>query len=70
VILLKYGRNNGKKPHPIGELDAKMNPAVLEKARRMAREEIFNSGLRIGKKYDMKQIEKAAYYKELYSQSQ
>jgi hypothetical protein len=47
-----------KKTHPISELDAKMNPAVLEKARRMAREESLNVMLAIlREKYGMKQNE-------------
>jgi hypothetical protein len=47
-----------KKTHPISELDAKMNPAVLEKARRMAREESLNIMLAIlREKYGMKQNE-------------
>jgi hypothetical protein len=47
-----------KKTHPISELDAKMNPAVLEKARRMAREESLNIRLAIlREKYGMKQNE-------------
>jgi hypothetical protein len=35
-----------KKIHPISEPDAKMNPAVLEKARGMAQEESLN--IRLG----------------------
>jgi hypothetical protein len=51
-----------KKTHPISELDAKMNPAVLEKARRMAREEILNIRLAIlREKYGMKQSEIANF---------
>jgi hypothetical protein len=47
-----------KKTHPISELDAKMNPAVLEKARRMAREESLNIRLAIlREKYGVKQNE-------------
>jgi len=45
-----------KKTHPISELEAKMDPVVLEKARRMAREESLN--IRLGmlrEKYGMKQ---------------
>jgi predicted XRE-type DNA-binding protein len=51
-----------KKTHPISELDAKMNPAVLEKARRMAQEESLN--IRLGmlrEKYGMKQSEIANF---------
>jgi hypothetical protein len=51
-----------KKLHPISELDAKMNPAVLEKARKMAREESLNVMLAIlREKYSMKQNELANF---------
>jgi hypothetical protein len=51
-----------KKLHPISELDAKMNPAVLEKARKMAREESLNVMLAIlREKYGMKQNELANF---------
>ena len=36
-----------KKTHPISELDAKMDPAVLAKAKKMAREESLNIRLAI-----------------------
>ena len=47
-----------KKTHPIGELDAKMNPAVLAKAKKMAEQESLN--IRLGmlrEKYGVKQSE-------------
>jgi len=45
-----------KKTHPISELDAKMNPAVLAKAKKMAQEESLNIRLAIlREKYGMKQ---------------
>jgi hypothetical protein len=47
-----------KKTHPISELDAKMDPVVLEKARRMAQKESLN--IRLGllrEKYGVKQCE-------------
>jgi predicted XRE-type DNA-binding protein len=47
-----------KKTHPLSELDARMDPAVLEKARKMAQEESLN--IRLGmlrEKYGMKQSE-------------
>jgi hypothetical protein len=51
-----------KKTHPISELDAKMNPAVLEKARKMAREESLNIRLAIlREKYGVKQNEIANF---------
>jgi len=47
-----------KKTHPISELDAKMDPVVLAKAKRMAREESLNIRLAIlREKYGMKQSE-------------
>ena len=47
-----------KKTHPISELDAKMDPAVLEKARKMARKESLNIRLAIlREKYGVKQNE-------------
>ena len=47
-----------KKTHPISELDAKMDPAVLEKARRMAQKESLNIRLAIlREKYGIKQSE-------------
>jgi len=47
-----------KKTHPISELDARMNPAVLAKAKRMAQEESLNIRLAIlREKYGMKQRE-------------
>ena len=51
-----------KRTHPISELDARMNPAVLEKARRMAQEESLN--IRLGllrEKYGVKQSEIANF---------
>jgi hypothetical protein len=51
-----------KKTHPISELEAKMNPVVLEKARRMAREESLNIRLAIlREKYGMKQNELSTF---------
>jgi hypothetical protein len=45
-----------KKTHPISELDAKMNPAVLAKAKKMAQEESLNVRLAIlREKYGVKQ---------------
>ena len=45
-----------KKTHPISELEAKMDPGVLEKARKMAREESLNIRLAVlREKYGMKQ---------------
>ena len=47
-----------KKTHPISELEAKMDPAVLEKARKMAEKESLN--IRLGmlrEKYGVKQSE-------------
>jgi hypothetical protein len=47
---------NGKKTHPISELDARMNPEVLERARKMAEKESLN--IRLGmlrEKYGEKQ---------------
>ena len=47
-----------KKTHPISELDAKMNPAVLAKAKKMAEQESLN--IRLGmlrEKYGVKQSE-------------
>ena len=47
-----------KKTHPLSELEAKMNPAVLEKARKMAQKESLNIKLAIlREKYGMKQNE-------------
>ena len=47
-----------KKTHPISELEAKMDPAVLEKARRMAQKESLNIRLAIlREKYGLKQSE-------------
>ena len=47
-----------KKTHPLSELDAKMNPAVLEKARKMAQKESLNIRLAIlREKYGIKQNE-------------
>jgi hypothetical protein len=47
-----------KKTHPISELDAKMNPAVLARAKKMAKEESLNIRLAIlREKYGMKQSE-------------
>ena len=51
-----------KKTHPISELEARMDPAVLEKARRMAQEESLN--IRLGllrEKYGVKQSEIANF---------
>jgi molecular chaperone GrpE (heat shock protein) len=51
-----------KKTHPISELDAKMNPAVLAKAKKMAEEESLNIRLAIlREKYGMKQAEIANF---------
>jgi len=47
-----------KKTHPISKLDAKMNPAVLAKAKKMAEQESLN--IRLGmlrEKYGVKQSE-------------
>jgi len=47
-----------KKTHPISELDAKMDPAVLARARKMAERESLN--IRLGmlrEKYGVKQSE-------------
>ena len=47
-----------KKTHPISELEAKMKPEVLAKAKKMAEQESLN--IRLGmlrEKYGMKQIE-------------
>jgi hypothetical protein len=47
-----------KKTHPISELDARMDPAVLAKARKMAERESLN--IRLGmlrEKYGVKQSE-------------
>jgi len=47
-----------KKTRPIGELDAKMNPAVLAMARKMAEKESLNIRLAlIREKYGIKQSE-------------
>ena len=47
-----------KKTHPISELEARMDPAVLEKARRMAQEESLNIRLAmLREKYGQKQSE-------------
>ena len=47
-----------KKTHPISELEAKMDPVVLEKARKMAQEESLNIRLAIlREKYGIKQSE-------------
>ena len=47
-----------KKTRPISNLDAKMDPAVLEKARRMAQKESLNIRLAmLREKYGMKQSE-------------
>ena len=51
-----------KKTHPISQLDAKMNPAVLDKARKMAERESLN--IRLGMlrdKYGVKQSEIANF---------
>ena len=51
-----------KKTHPISELDAKMNPLVLEKAKKMAEQESLN--IRLGmlrEKYGVKQSEIANF---------
>ena len=51
-----------KKTHPISELDAKMDPAVLAKARKMAERESLN--IRLGilrEKYGVKQSEIANF---------
>jgi hypothetical protein len=51
-----------KKTHPISELDAKMEPAVLEKARRMAQEESLTIRLAmLREKYGVKQGEIANF---------
>jgi hypothetical protein len=45
-----------KKTHPISELAAKMNPAILAKAKKMAQEESLNIRLAIlREKYGVKQ---------------
>jgi hypothetical protein len=47
-----------KKTHPISELDAKMNPEVLARARKMAQEESLNIKLALlREKYGVKQSE-------------
>jgi hypothetical protein len=47
-----------KKSHPISELDARMDPAVLERARKMAQKEILNIKLAmLREKYGVKQNE-------------
>jgi len=47
-----------KKTHPISELDARMNPEVLAKARKMAERESLNIRLAIlREKYGVKQNE-------------
>jgi len=47
-----------KKTHPISELEAKMNPDVLARAKKMAKEESLNIRLAIlREKYGMKQSE-------------
>ena len=47
-----------KKTHPISELDAKMNPAVLAKARKKAEQESLNIRLALlREKYGVKQSE-------------
>jgi len=47
-----------KKTHPINELDARMNPAVLAKVKKMAEEESLNIRLAIlREKYGIKQSE-------------
>ena len=47
-----------KKTHPISELEAKMDPAILEKARKMAQNETLNIKLAIlREKYGIKQSE-------------
>ncbi|MDR3324810.1 MAG: XRE family transcriptional regulator [Spirochaetaceae bacterium] len=51
-----------KKTHPISELEARMDPAVLEKARKMAQEESLN--IRLGmlrEKYNTKQNERTNF---------
>jgi transcriptional regulator with XRE-family HTH domain len=51
-----------KRTHPISELDAKMDPVILEKARRMAREESLNIRLAmLREKYGVKQSEIANF---------
>jgi hypothetical protein len=51
-----------KKTHPISELEAKMDPVVLEKARKMAREESLNIKLAmLREKYGVKQSEVANF---------
>ena len=47
-----------KKTHPISELDSKMNPEVLARAKKKAQEESFNIQLAIlREKYGVKQSE-------------
>ena len=47
-----------KKTHPISELDARMNPEVLARAKKRAKEESLNIRLSIlREKYGMKQSE-------------
>ena len=51
-----------KKTHPISELEAKMNPEVLAKAKKMAKQESLN--IRLGmlrEKYGVKQSEVANF---------
>jgi len=51
-----------KKTHPISELDAKMNPDVLARAKKMAQEESLNIRLAIlREKYGVKQSEIANF---------
>jgi len=51
-----------KKTHPISELDARMNPAVLAKAKKMAQEESLNVRLAIlREKYGVKQSDIANF---------
>ncbi|MCL2472812.1 MAG: helix-turn-helix domain-containing protein [Treponema sp.] len=51
-----------KKTHPISELESRMNPEVLAKAKKMAQEESINIRLAIlREKYGMKQSEIANF---------
>jgi hypothetical protein len=51
-----------KKTHPISELDARMNPEVLARAKKMAQEESLNIRLAIlREKYGIKQCDIANF---------
>jgi len=64
----QMGIKTAKKVHPISELEARMNPAVLEKARKMAWEESCNIRLTLqheeyGKHSDVRNSTKNAVSK-------